>query len=121
MLEVSMTIGEAAAALDAKLVCGKDNLDKPLSSACGADLMSDVLTFAKEGSLLLTGMINQHVIRTAEMLDILCVCFVRGKKPTEDICLLAQETGVTLLTCDCTLYEACGRLFGNGLPPCDRL
>lgn len=113
-----MTICEAATALEATLICGDKNLDKSLLSACGADLMSDVLAFVKEGSLLLTGMVNQHVIRTAEMAGVLCVCFVRGKKPTDDICELAEQTGVTLLCCDLTLYEACGRLYEKGLPPC---
>lgn len=115
-----MTIRKAAEVLEATLIYGHD-IDKPLSSACGADLMSDVLAFAKEGSMLLTGMVNQHVIRTAEMLDVLCICFVRGKKPTDDICALAKQTGVTLICCDMTLYEACGRLYQSELPPCSRL
>jgi hypothetical protein len=55
------------------------------------------------------------------MLDVLCIGFVRGKKPTEDICELAKQTGVTLITCEYTLYEACGRLYEKGLPPCSRL
>ena len=116
-----MTIGEAAEALEATIVFCDGKTDKPLTAACGADLMSDVLTFAKEGSLLLTGMVNQHVIRTAEMLDVICICFVRGKQPSEDVCTLARQTGVTLLASSMTLYEACGRLFAKGLPPCDRL
>ncbi len=115
-----MTIAQAAAALGAIPVCGEENMDKPVNSACGADLMSDVLTFAKDGSLLLTGMVNQHVIRTAEMLDVVCIAFVRGKKPTEDIIDLAKQTGVTLLCCDLTLYEACGKLYEKGLPPCPK-
>ncbi len=110
-----MTIGEAAAALNATYACIGKSLDKQISSACGADLMSDVLAFAKEGSILLTGMINQHVIRTAEMLDVLCVCFVRGKNPTQEMCDLAKQTGITLLVSEMTLFEACGRLYKNGL------
>lgn len=116
-----MTIAEAAAAIGATPVCGVEHMDKPLSSGCGADLMSDVLAFAKDGCILLTGMVNQHVIRTAEMLDVLCIAFVRGKKPTGDVVGLAKQTGVTLLCCDHTLYEACGRLYEKGLPPCRRL
>lgn len=115
-----MTIAQAAAFLDCQLVCGEQNLDKPLTSACGADLMSDVLAFAKENCILLTGMVNPHVVRTAEMLDVPCIVFVRGKKPAEDVMELAQEIGVTLMTCEYTLYEACGRLYVQGLPPCGR-
>jgi hypothetical protein len=93
-------------------------MDNVLSSACGADLMSDVLTFAKEGCVLLTGMVNHHVVRTAEMLDVMCIVFVRGKKPTDDVIELAQDCGITLLTCNQTLYEACGILYMQGLGPC---
>ena len=116
-----MTISQAAALLGGTLICGEKNVDKTLSSACGADLMSDVLAFAKEGGVLLTGMVNPHVIRTAEMLDVQCIVFVRGKKPADDVVSLARQTGVTLLTCDYTLYEACGRLFAEGLPPCRKV
>lgn len=115
-----MTIAQAAALLDCKTVCGEQNLDKPLLSACGADLMSDVLSFVKEGTVLLTGMMNPHVVRTAEMLDVPCIVFVRGKKPTDDVVALAKQTGVTLLVCEYSLYEACGRLYKEGLPPCGR-
>lgn len=113
-----MTIREAAAALGCDIVCGEQNLDRPLVSAFGADLMSDVLTYAAESCLLLTGMINTHVLRTAQILDVPCVTFVRDKRPTQEMVELAQETGITLLSCRMTLYEACGRLYAMGLGPC---
>lgn len=113
-----MDISQAAQILGCNVICGHENMDRQLSSACGADLMSDVLAFAKEGSILLTGMVNHHAIRTAEMLDVLCVVFVRGKKPTADVCELAEKCGVTLLSCGYTLYEACGLLYKAGLPAC---
>ena len=116
-----MKIADVSALLGCTLACGAQNLDKPLSSACGADLMSDVLAFAKENCALLTGMVNPHVIRTAEMLDVLCIVFVRGKIPSQEICSLAEQKDITLLCSKHTLYEACGILYTNGLPPCSRL
>ena len=116
-----MTIKEAAELLGCDIIHDGHNLDKPLNSACGADLMSDVLAFAKHGSLLLTGMVNQHVIRTAEMLDVECIVFVRGKKPTSELCVLAEQTGVTLLSSRHSLYAACGLLYEKGLPPCSQV
>ena len=115
-----MTVSEVAVLLGCQLICGEQNMDKTLSSACGSDLMSDALAFAKEGSVLLTGMVNPHVVRTAEMLDMLCIVFVRGKKPTEDVCTLARDKGITLLCCEHTLYAACGLLYTQGLAPCSR-
>lgn len=113
-----MKVSDVASLLACDIICGEENMDKVLSSACGADLMSDVLAFAKESCVLLTGMVNHHVIRTAEMLDVLCIVFVRGKKPTDDVSELAKKCDVTLLCCKHTLYEACGILYTQGLGPC---
>lgn len=113
-----MDISQAAEILGCDIICGRENLDRQLKSACGADLMSDVLAFAKEGCVLLTGMANHHAIRTAEMLDVLCIVFVRGKRPDDEMCELANRCGITLLSCAHTLYEACGLLYKAGLPAC---
>ncbi len=113
-----MKISEAAKILGCDIICGQENLDRQLSSACGADLMSDVLAFAKDGCALLTGMVNHHAVRTAQMLDVLCVIFVRGKKPADDVRELAGKCGIVLLSCEYTLYEACGLLYKAGLPAC---
>jgi len=106
--------------LNAELLCGQELRDFDIESACGADLMSDVLAFAKENCVLLTGQTNPQVIKTAEMLDVSCVVFVRGKLPNDNVCELANEVGMVLLHTDETLYSACGRLYKEGLKPCER-
>ncbi len=89
--------------------------EKDIHTACGCDLMSDVLAFVKDQSLLLTGLINSQVIRTAEMTDIVAVCFVRGKNPAEDVIELANQKGITVLSTEYPLYTACGMLYSEGL------
>jgi len=91
-------------------------LQEEILSACGSDLMSDVLAFVKEKTVLLTGLTNPHVVRTAEMLDVSAIVFVRGKKPTEDILRMAIDRKIAILTTSHTLYVACGILYQNGLP-----
>lgn len=86
-----------------------------IRTACGSDLMSDVLAFVKNQGLLLTGLINPQVVRTAEMMDISAICFVRGKSPDDDIITLAKERGMPLLSTDYPLFIACGRLYKGGL------
>ena len=86
--------------------------------ACGADLMSDVLAFTHAGTLLLTGLTNPQVVRTAEMAGIRAIIFVRGKRPPRETIALAEEKGIPLLATRYTLYEACGRLYNAGLPGC---
>lgn len=94
----------------------EDNLkDVEIHTACGCDLMSDVLAFVKDQSLLLTGLINSQVIRTAEMMDIVAVCFVRGKVPEKEVVKLADEKGIVLLTTRYPMYTACGKLYEQGL------
>ena len=115
-----MRIAEVADILDANVLCCEDKLDKEVRSAFGADLMSDALAFIDEDTLLLTGLVNQHVIRTAEMLEVRCIVFVRGKPVPKDILDLAVQQGVVLLGTDKTLYICCGMLYAAGLPGCIR-
>ena len=101
--------------LDAKVLCCEENINKHVYSACGCDLMSDVLAYVKDQAVLLTGLINSQVIRTAMMMDMLCIVFVRSKKPTEEMLELARENGIVIMSTDKRLYEACGILYSNGL------
>jgi len=72
-----MTLREVLTILDAELLCGQELLEKEVVTACGSDMMSDVLAYVKDQAVLLTGLVNQQVIRTAEMMDMFCVIFVR--------------------------------------------
>lgn len=110
-----MKISAIKALLDANVVCGEDHLDRDVFSACGSDMMSDVLAYVKDQAVLLTGLVNSQVIRTAEMMDMICIVFVRSKKPTEDMIELARESGVVMMTTEKRMYEACGLLYTNGL------
>ena len=101
--------------LDAKLVAGEDNLDMEIKTACGADLMSDVLAFVKAGSLLLTGLTNPQVIQTANILDIPAIVLVRNKKPSAETIELANQLKIPLLTTKYVLFESAGRLYAKGM------
>lgn len=110
-----MTIREVQKILDARLLTGEEGLDKEVLSACGSDMMSDVLAFVKDQAVLLTGLCNAQVIRTAQMMDIFCVVFVRGKNPAEEIVQMAEESGIVVLGTDHRMFSACGMLWEGGL------
>lgn len=101
--------------LEAKVLCCEENVEKSVYSACGCDLMSDVLAYVKDQAVLLTGLVNPQVIRTAVMMDMICIVFVRSKTPSEEMLSLAKESGIVVMTTDKRLYEACGLLYSNGL------
>ena len=111
-----MTIRDAMNAAHARVLVGEDRLDAPVDTACGSDLMSDVLAFVKEKTVLITGLINPHVVRTSEMLDITCIVFSRGKMPSEEILEMAEEVGIAVISSPLTTYTACGELYLHGLP-----
>ena len=104
--------------LQAEVILNKDDEDINVEMACGSDLMSDVLSFAKAGALLLTGLTTVQVVYTAEMADIKIVCFVRGKKPQEETVRLAESKNIVLLRTNLPMFESCGRLYKNGLKGC---
>ncbi len=110
-----MLIAEICEILEADSLDDVKRFDKEINLVCGSDLMSDVLTFVKPGSLLLTGLTNPQVVRTAEMADVAVVCFVRGKKPPQETIELAKEKNIPLLVTKLLMYECCGRLHKKGL------
>lgn len=110
-----MKISQMQELLEARVLCCEENVGRHVYSACGCDLMSDVLAFVKDQAVLLTGLVNPQVIRTAEMMDMICIVFVRSKVPTQEMIDLARESGIVLMVSDKRLYEACGLLYTNGL------
>lgn len=116
-----MNLGKVKEILKAEVISGSDKLQMEIRMGCGCDLMSDVLAFVKSGSLLLTGLTNPQVIRTAEMADIEAICFVRGKKPDKETLELAKSKSIPLLLTTLPMFEACGRLYKEGLVGCSEI
>ena len=113
-----MNLEKVKEILKGKVISGSDKLQMDIKMGCGCDLMSDVLAFVKSGSLLLTGLTNPQVIRTAEMADIRAICFVRGKEPDKETVELAKSKNIPLLSTTLPMFEACGKLYDAGLSGC---
>lgn len=101
--------------LDAEVLCGSEYIERHAYHACASDLLSDVLVHVNNQSVLLTGLCNPQVIRTAEMLDIICIVFARGKKPDDNLLDMAKERELCLFATDFTMFTACGILYSSGL------
>ena len=113
-----MTLAEVLSVIEGKLISSSADLSQEVAMACGADLMSDVLAFTHAGTLLMTGLTNVQVVRTAEMAGIVAIVFVRGKLPPPETVALAEGKGIPLLASKHTMYETCGRLYQTGLASC---
>ena len=113
-----MKLREILELIEGNVISKDADLDLEIQMGCGADLMSDVLAFTHEGTLLMSGLTNPQVVRTAEMAGIKAIVFVRGKLPPPETISLAEEKGVPLLASKYTMFETCGRLYQAGLPSC---
>jgi predicted transcriptional regulator len=114
---MKMNLQEISEILNAEVMSGANPAEVDIPSAYACDLMSDVLAFCPPGALLLTGLTNVQIVRTAQMLDLPAVVFVRGKKPLEETLTLAKENGIPVLLTKRSLYETCGLLYAKGLQP----
>ena len=110
-----MTVAEVVKIVDGQFFCGEERGDTEVSSACGADLMSDVMAFVKERVVLLTGLVNPQVIRTAELLDIESIIFVRGKSPSRDMIEMAEQAKIILAGTKYSMFLSCGKIYEAGL------
>lgn len=110
-----MKIKDIKEILEAEVICKADMLEREVVTACGSDMMSDVLAFVKEQAALLTGLVNPQVVRTAEMMDMHCIIFVRGKRPTLDMIEMAEDRDMVMLCTELEMFTACGKLYSAGL------
>ena len=115
-----MTVKEIIDILEGHIIYGEDLLDREVFTACGSDMMSDVLAFTKRNTLLCTGLTNMQVVRTADMTELSGVVFVRGKVPCEEIVEAATENMLPILVTEHTLFDACGILYGAGIRGCSK-
>ena len=112
---MNATLSQIASWLEAEVLCGADCLERQVCMCHGADLMSDVLAFSRPETLLMTGLTNPQVVRTAEVAGIFGVVFVRGKRPGEVVVALAKEYELPLMVTQRSMFDACGLLFHHGL------
>ena len=110
-----MRIADVAQVLHAKFLSCEAYKDRAVHSACGSDLMSDVLAFVKDQSVLITGITNAQAVRTAEMMDIICIVLVRGKNADAAMINVAENCGIVVLQTDFSMFTACGLLYESGL------
>jgi predicted transcriptional regulator len=111
-----MKLSEIINHIDGKILTKSDNLNWEIKGGCGADLMSDVLAAIQPDAVLLTGLCNPQVVRTAQMADVRAIIFVRGKKPPQETIDLANREDLPLITSPYGMFELCGRLYQAGLP-----
>ena len=110
-----MKVKQGKEILNAEVICRDDLLEAEVHTACGSDMMSDVLAFVKEQAVLLTGLVNPQVVRTAEMMDMHCIVFVRGKRPDLAMIELAEDRDMVMLCTKMEMFTACGKLYSQGL------
>lgn len=110
-----MKLSQIAQVLQAEVLCGKQNLDLDLPCADASDMMSDVLVCNDTDRLLVSGLCTVHTVLTAQILDLRAIVFVRGKRPTPEILQTAEENGITLLSTELSMFQACGELYKHGM------
>ena len=110
-----MKIREIAELLHAEVLSGKEMLDTEVQNAFCCDMMSDVLAFATNQSVLITGLLNPQVVRTAMMLDMHCIVFIQGKEPTPEIVSLAEADDIVVMVTQESMFCSAGRLYDTGL------
>ena len=111
----SLSVQDLLATLEAEILLDDGWLHGEISSVSASDLMSDILSHSGPKSVLLTGLTNPQIIRTAEMVEIAAVCFVLGKMPHEETVELARDNQMPLLSTPLSMYSACGKLYAAGL------
>ena len=117
-MKESLDFQDIISILKAEIILDEGWLRGPIQHVYGSDLMSDILSFSKPNSLLITGLINPQTIRTAEMVEIASICFVHGKYPHKQTIELARQNEIPLIVTALSMFDACGKLYATGMLNC---
>ncbi len=115
-----MNVKELVTLIDGTLLNPSANLMREIRGGCGADLMSDVLASIQPEAVLLTGLCNPQVVRTAQMADVAAIILVRGKVPARETLELAEKEHIALISSPFGMFALCGKLYQAGLPSLER-
>ncbi len=110
-----MNLRDLIRIIDGALITSPVKLNREIKGGFGADLMSDVLASIQPEAVLVTGLCNPQVVRTAQMSDVAAIVLVRGKQPPDETVRLANEESVPLISTPYGMFEVCGRLHEAGL------
>jgi len=108
-----MTLKEIQALLSGELLTRGLGLEAECVKVFASDLMSDVLAFMDPGSVLLTGLVNAHVVRTARLAEAMAIVVVQGKRPDAGVVDEAMKNNVPIIATACSMFEACARISGS--------
>ncbi len=111
---MNMLLSDIKKLLDCEVITGQEHLDGVAEVICSADLMSDVLAYSIPEAVLLTGLTSAQSVRTADVVDIKAIVYVRGKYPEPLAVDLASRKGIVLMKTDKLLFEASGILYNAG-------
>ena len=112
-----MTIKEIARLVDGEIVGAPADDSYEVEKAFASDLMSDVLRFHMDDTVLITGLCNNQTLRTAEMSDLRVVLLGRDKQPDESMLELAEDLDITLIKSKYSIFKLSGILYGAGIKP----
>ncbi len=111
-----MKLQELVKIVNGDILTNNPDLARKVKGCCGADLMSDVLASIQPNAVLLTGLCNPQVVRTAHIADIAAIVLVRGKRPPKETIELANKESIPLISSPLGMFTICGKLYQAGLP-----
>mgnify|MGYP002974241730 FL=1 len=106
-----MTVREIAEKLNLRVFSGEAGLDREVTGGYVSDLLSDVMGFAKDGSVWVTLQTHKNVMAIATLKELAAVVIVKGFEPEEDAKEVSEEEGIPILGSTEQTFELTGRIY----------
>lgn len=112
---MNMNLNEIITIAEGEVITTELSTDVNIHGGYCADLMSDVLAYSRPRAILLTGLTNPQVVRTAQIAEFRAIIFIRGKKPQQETIEIALQENIPLISSPLGMFELSGRLHDAGL------
>ena len=110
-----MKLKELIEKLGLELKSDSTALDAEVQNAYASDILSDVMSHAKEGSVWITLQTHRNIVSVATLKSFAGVILIGGRRPDEDTLKKANEENIPILSTGMPAFEIVGRLYELGI------
>ncbi len=106
-----MKLTDVVKALDLKVFCGEDQLEKEAKGGYVSDLLSDVMGSGKESQIWITIQNHKNVVAIASLKDMAAIILPKGIKPDEAMLSHAFDEEIPVFGTREEVFSVAGKLF----------
>lgn len=110
-----MKLLEIVNKLNLDVISGNELLDREVTGGYVSDMLSDVLTHSRKGTIWVTLQTHLNIIPVASMREVAGIIIVNGRQPDAETLKKAEKEKIPVLGTEMRAFQVVGKLYQLGI------